>query len=67
MNPEKIKRNKKLFNEYSKGRSSLRAIAKKNNISHIRALQIINYMKQLSKKKTKKMLKIKHIKRAVPK
>ena len=69
MNPEKKLRNNKIYQEYLKGRSSLRAIAKENNISHIRALQIINYMKKqlLSKKKTKKMLKVKHLKRAISK
>jgi len=61
MSKEKIKRNQKLFNEYLKGRSSLRAIARKYNINHPRELQIINYMKQLSPRKTKKMLKVEHL------
>jgi len=46
MNKEKKERNNKIYREYKKGRSSLRAIAKENNISHIRVRQIIIYVKQ---------------------
>jgi hypothetical protein len=62
MSKEKIKRNKDLFKDYSKGRLSKRAIAKKYNIAHPREIEIINKMKkQLSPKQTKRLLGIKNL------